>query len=128
MSERKNPETSIAAYKSLDVTQLTQMYKDIISALTVIGEGTFEDVAAHLKVDKARVWKRMSELERMELVYRPGNKRVLKSGRSGFTWMLRIAATPKVEKATERSPKGESVGDFSKKIVQISKSVQLEVF
>ncbi len=31
----------------------------------------------------------MSELERMELVYRPGNKRLLKSNRNGFTWMLR---------------------------------------
>jgi len=95
MSERKNPETSLEAYRSLDIQQLNETYRLILGALGELGEGTFEDIAAKMKVDKSRVWKRMSELERMELVYRPGNKRLLKSGRNGYTWMLRNSVLPK---------------------------------
>lgn len=86
--KRKNPETSIAAYKSLEPEELREIYKNIIKALGQLGEGTYEEIAAYLKESPARIWKRLSELHRMELIYRPGNKRLLKSGRNGFTWML----------------------------------------
>jgi len=82
-------ETSKAAFRSLKVEELNETYRQILDALREINEGTFEDLAAYMRVDKSRVWKRLSELDRMELIYRSGNKRMLKSGRMGFTWMLR---------------------------------------
>lgn len=97
-NERKQPATSIDAYKSLDIASLNEIYRWIIQSLSGLGEATFEEIAADLRIDKSRVWKRMSELERMELVYRPGNKRLLKSGRNGYTWMLTNSANPKTEK------------------------------
>lgn len=119
MSKQQQPETSLEAYKSLDVATLTDIYKKILGVLAVIGEGTFEDIAAQLRVDKSRVWKRMSELERMELVYRPGNKRVLKSGRQGYTWMLTNGATPKTTK-TEQMLKGKGIEAHTRRISEIS--------
>lgn len=95
MSNRKQPETSLEAYRSLDLKELNETYRDILKSLGELGEGTFEEIAAHMKVDKSRVWKRMSELEKMELVYRPGKKKLLKSNRNGYVWVLRLAATPK---------------------------------
>lgn len=118
MPERNNPETSNEAWRSITNEQLNDTYKKIIFALNNIGEGTFEDIASFLKVDKTKIWKRMSELQRMEIVYRPGNKKVLKSGRNGYTWMLCGKGIKKV--ATERTPKGNTVSDFSKNILKQS--------
>ena len=83
------PETSKEAYRSLRAEELRETYRKILSALSQLGQGTTEEIAAFLKMPHDRIWKRMSELERMELVYKPGTKRMMKSGRNGFTWMLR---------------------------------------
>src|SRR5258706_6182599 len=88
MAKRKQPETSVDAYKSLDPVQLNQIYRDILRALTVLKEGTYEQIADFLMQPAAKIWKRMSDLQKMELVYRPGNKRPLKSNRLGYTWKL----------------------------------------
>jgi DNA-binding NtrC family response regulator len=95
---KKTAETSRAAWKSISQENLTDIYKQIIFALSKLGEGTFEDIAAYLKIDRSRVWKRMSELERLQLVYKPGRKKKLKSGREGFTYMLTSKALNKTTK------------------------------
>lgn len=84
---KKLQETSLEAYRSLDPRQMQDIYRQVLVALDELGEATFEELAANLKVSPARVWKRLSEMAKMELIYRPGNKRKLKSGRMGFTWM-----------------------------------------
>jgi predicted transcriptional regulator len=88
MSQREKIQTSLDAYHSLNAKELNETYKQILSALSVLGEADFETIAAYLKCNPSKIWKRMSELHKMELIYRPGNKRMLKSGRNGFTWML----------------------------------------
>lgn len=119
--KRKNPQTSIDAYRSLTIEELNDTYKRILSSLAALGEGTFEDIAAHAKLDKSRVWKRMSELERMELVYRPGTKKLLKSGRSGFTWSLTNSATPKTNKSEKELLKGtKPVHESAREILKVS--------
>jgi predicted transcriptional regulator len=85
---RKIIETSQEAYHSLDAKQLNERYCKIISALNSLGEATTQEVAAFLKVPHETIWKRFSELASMQMIYRPGNKRLMKSGRNGFTWML----------------------------------------
>lgn len=100
---KKMPETSIDAFKSLDPRELNETYRQILHALDEIGEGTFEDIAAFLRLSPAKVWKRMSELAKMELIYRPGNKKKLKSGRSGFTWMKISPSKTEEEKQSLQS-------------------------
>lgn len=116
MTKRKNPETSVEAFRSLTADQLTDTYKAILSALDVIGEGTFEEISITAKMDKARVWKRLSELHKMELIYRPGNKRMLKSGRLGYTWMKTTESLKKVE--VEKSLPGKTVSEYSKDLIK----------
>lgn len=120
--ERKNPSTSIDAYKSINAEQKREIYKKIKSALQVIGKGTFEQIANHLEMDASKIWKRLSEMERLEIVFRPGEKDKLKSGRRGLVWYLTGSSFPK-DRIVEKVPKGKSVADYSRSIHQISKQV-----
>lgn len=88
MRKSNVPETSKEAYKSLDPVKLNDSYKRIVLALSELGSGTFEDIAKKMKVDKSVVWKRLSELERANILYRLGTKKKLKSGRLGYVWMI----------------------------------------
>lgn len=120
-------ETSLEAYKTLDPSQLAEIYRKILASLSVIGEGTYEEISSYAKLEKSRVWKRLSELHKMDLIYRPGNKRMLRSGRTGFTWMLTSAGLPKT-KTTEKALQGTSVHEYAKKIIHTSKNIQQELF
>lgn len=117
MSNRKNPETSNEAYRSLKVEDLNEIYRLIIGALNVLGKGTFEDIAAYLKKEPAKIWKRMSELERMTITYRPGTKKLLKSGRNGYEWMLTNAATQKTEKEHTFKKGEKSSIDYANELI-----------
>jgi DNA-binding Lrp family transcriptional regulator len=88
--KKKLPATSIEAYQSLNLQDMRQVYAKILSALAVIGEGTFEDIAKQAKMDKDKIWKRLSELARDKKIHRPGNRKVLSSGRQGYTWVLTV--------------------------------------
>ena len=116
---RTNPNTSIDAYKSLRQEEVNETYRQILCALGEIGKGTFEDIAAHMKCDKAKVWKRLSELLRMELIYRPGSKKMLKSGRSGYEW-ARTNGEPHtdIQAKKEKFPSGKSSTDFANDLIQ----------
>jgi len=116
MKKKQIPSTSIEAFKSLIPENIAEMYLRIMGALFVIQKGTFEDIAAHMKEDKSRVWKRLSEMERLELIWRPGSKKLLKSGRNGFEWALRSTYIPKT-KAAEKALKGKAVVDFSRRLI-----------
>jgi predicted transcriptional regulator len=127
MNQREKIQTSLDAYHSLEPKQLTEIYGKILMALSVINEGTFEDIAAYLKIDKSRVWKRLSELASMQLIYRTQNRRMLKSGRSGFTWRLcNPEKTEQVSRETLSYKLGEkSAADYASKIINHS---QIELF
>lgn len=117
--KRSNPSTSIEAYKALQPEQLRQTYKDILFALSQLGEATTAEMATALKVPHDKIWKRVSEMVRLELIYRPGTQRLMPGGKLGYTWKL---TTPgqSIEKVTEKSLPGKTVSDFSKKILQQS--------
>lgn len=119
MPKRKIPETSLDAYKSLDAAQIREIYSKILWALDQIGEGTFEDLALALRMPKERIWKRLSEMARLEMIYRPGTKKMLSSGRNGYTWK-RITGTTPPEKVTEQSLPGSTVADYSRSIDKLS--------
>lgn len=111
---RKNPETSLAAFKSLQSEEMIKTYNDILAALSILGEGTTEEVAKVMKCHPGKVWRRFSELhEKYKLIHRPGTQRVLKSGRKGYTWKLNPEVEPLIT-TVERILPGKSVSDYSK--------------
>ncbi len=121
MAKKQVPDTSKAAFQSLDTSQLAEIYRNIMLALVKIGEGTTQEIAASAKEDHSRIWKRVSELGKMGIIYRPGNKRMMRSGRMGYTWMLTLEGVPKTE-AAEKALKGKpTIQDHSRNIQSISK-------
>lgn len=127
MGKNKLPDASLDAYRSLDPGKLTETKRKILYALSQLFEGTHEDVAAYMKVDRSVVWKRMSELEKEGLIWKPGNKKALRSGRAGMTYRLTDASTPKTT-TQEKALRGPSVSDYSRKINAIAKNAQATIF
>lgn len=124
MRKSNVPETSKDAFKSLDPVKLRDSYKQIVLALSELGSGTFEDIAKKMKVDKSVVWKRLSELERANILYRPGTKKTLKSGRLGFVWMILSldSISSLIEEAKLKST--QTVQEHSRNIQAIANSNQ----
>lgn len=121
MSKRKVPETSKAAFESLDPERLNKTYKGIILALTKIRSGHFEDIAYQMKVEPSIVWKRLSELQKGGIIRKTGYKKMLKSTRFGYIWELTTKGMPKTDKQM-KILKGETIADYSRRIESISKS------
>lgn len=97
MTKNKMPDTSIEAYQSLNPETIRDIYKRILWALTQIGEGHYEDISIALKEKESRVWKRLKELSDMNLIYRTENKKVLSSGRKGYTWKATLKGSPTIQ-------------------------------
>jgi hypothetical protein len=116
MASRNVPQTSKDALASLKAEEIREMYRRILEALRLIKEGHMEDIAAACKVKPEKVWKRLSEMKRMGLIYRPGNRKVLTSGCTGYTW--RLVEDEPTAPVTERSLPGKTVADYSKKLIQ----------
>lgn len=124
MTKKQIPDTSKAAYESLEQSELAEIYRKIMYALVLIGEGTTEEIAASAKISHERIWKRVSELGKMDLIYRPGNKRPMRSGRLGYTWMLTLKGVPKTEAAERALKTGKSVADYARNIKAIQNKIQ----
>lgn len=125
---RSVPETSRAAYESLDPEKISDIHRKILWALSQLMEdATYEEIAAFLKIEKSKVWKRISELLKAGLIYRPGTKKALRSGRAGFCYRLTDAATPKTT-AAEKALKGHGIAFYSRNIQAIANNRPLELF
>lgn len=123
MPERKNPETSLAAYRSLDPIRITKTYKIILDALKVIGTGNYEAIAKQATVPESRIWKRLNEMEGAGLIYKPGTTVTTKSGRQSFQYCICDNNQPRIENKREKSMKGKSVSDYSKTINEIQQNL-----
>ena len=85
----KFPETSHEAHQSMTKQLLSNHHIKIIDALKVLKVATAEEIAIHLDWDdKNRSARRMSELEREQIIYKPGGKRKTKYGRNAFVYSL----------------------------------------
>lgn len=124
MAKRNNPDTSKAAFHSLDPAKLTKTYKGIILALTKIGSGHFEDIAYQMKVDPGVVWKRLSDLSKAGLIERSGYKKILKSGRMGYMWQLTTKGMPKTDADMKALKNKPTVMDHSRNIKAIQNKIQ----
>ena len=115
---RKSIQTSVDAFRSLDPAKINEIHKKILAALEVIGSGTYEDLSTYLHLEPQRVWRRLSELGKANLIHRPGERKIMKSGRMGMVW--RLGPEPKSTKKKERVMKGPSVATFAKAILNQS--------
>lgn len=114
MAKRKLPDTSLEAFRALQSEEMIKTYNDILATLSVLGESTFEEIAKFLKCKPDKIWRRMSELhEKYKLIHRPGTKRVLKSGRKGYTWKLNPEVEPLIA-TVDRILPGKTVSEYSK--------------
>lgn len=126
--KRNNPDTSISAYKSLREEELRAIYSVILGSLKVLKEATTEQISDMTGVEHSRIWKRVSELERLGLIYRPGGKTLTKSGRNAYLWARTDDISEKA-KPIEKSPKGKSIASYTKDILNLAKqSVQQTLF
>jgi predicted transcriptional regulator len=81
--------TSIDAYKSIKGDAKENHNVKIVQALSVLKSATYEEIASHLKWDdKNRAARRLSELEREQMVYKPGEKKKTRSGRDAYVYRL----------------------------------------
>jgi len=113
MKKKRPPKTSVDAFHSLDPEKISQIKKDIVMALRIIGPSTYEQIAVHLKKEPVRIWKRMSDCLKDGLVERTGERRKLSSGREGFVWKDTGLLSP-IEKAIP----GKAVVDYSRSLIQ----------
>jgi predicted transcriptional regulator len=125
MSTRTNPQTSLDAYKSLNQENVRDVYVKILNALKVLGSANTEKISEFLTMEHPKVHKRVSEMARLEMIYKPGTKSIMKSGRSGYNWAIR--GTGQKEQAVEVTykPQEKTVSDYANKIIEQS---QLNLF
>ena len=129
--ERTNPQTSLDAWRSMDGKILADHYCKILTALDLLGTGIYEEIATQVGfTDKNQVSRRLAELERMELVYKTGEKGLTKSNRQAFKYKIRTKETivPTIEKFT---PPDTTAADFANMIIaqtKLGKAFQAELF
>lgn len=85
--KRKQPITSHDAYESMKGTPISLHHSKILAALDEIKSGICEDIARHLDMDKAQIYRRMDELEKLGLVREIGTKKT-SSGRNAALYEL----------------------------------------
>lgn len=117
--KRKNPDTSVEAYRSLQAGELSETYGKIVFALRNIKSGTTEQIAASLKIKHEKIWKRVSELHIMGIIFRPGHKLPTSSGRMAYVWQLVENPETDVQK-TEPKPIG--ISKYAESIDKIKQS------
>jgi predicted transcriptional regulator len=83
------PQTSIDAYKAANPEMLSEHYKKILMGLIKLKTATYEEIASMITLDKSQVGRRLNELERMEIVFKPGLKKPTRSGRAAFVYQIR---------------------------------------
>lgn len=98
MSITTLPDTSHEAYRSVTHKMLFNHHKKIILALTQLGSGMYEDIAIKTGLESHSVGRRLSELERMNVIYKPGEKKKTSTGRNAYVYKL----VPTEEPATNQ--------------------------
>lgn len=83
------PDTSHEAHKMMTDEVLSKHHQQIIDALKILKKATYEEIANFLDWDdKNRASRRLAELERNQVIYKPGEKRKTKYGRNAYVYAL----------------------------------------
>lgn len=85
---RKLPSTSLDANKRATQEMREDHHAKIIAALTELRVANYEQLGAKTGLDKIAIARRLSELERAQIIYKPGLKSNTSSGRQAFNYSL----------------------------------------
>lgn len=126
--KRQLPSTSHDAYAQAK-PMISSHHAKILEALKVLGSETAEGIAKYLGMEHSQINRRVSEMERLQMIYKPGTKKNTKTGRQAFVWCICDKSLPKTDtQAAESNPyrKGQaSSTDFSKQLIQGAKQLNL---
>ena len=114
---RNNPATSIDAFKSLKPDQVREVYKKILDALKVLGQASSEQIAEYLTMEHAKIHKRVSEMQGLSMIYRPGLRVPTKSGRTAFVWAIQ-GTLEKTDKEVVYKKEEKSAHQFSSDLIK----------
>jgi len=109
------PDTSRAAYKAANSEMIANHKQQILQALKILKQGTGEQIASRAKLNYWQIQRRLSELEKDELIFKPGHKLPTKTGRLSYVWQLKNPDQVQITKV-EKILSGKTVSDFSKAI------------
>jgi len=87
------PETSHLANKEASLEMRTKHWDKIKVALMVLKLATGEQIAQEANMDYHAVMRRLSEMERLEMVYKPGTKIPTSTNRLAFQYAIRTETT-----------------------------------
>ena len=80
-------QNSIDAHESIKPSK-ENLHAKIKASLKVIEKGTFREIAKQANLQDMQVWKRLSEMERMNIISNVSDKRCAVSGRKCSVWIL----------------------------------------
>lgn len=106
MKKRYIPDTSRAAFESLDVSKIQKVKNDIVAALNVLGRASSDELKTYLKIyDKDTVAKRCSDLKNDMRIYASDFKVLSNKGKYARQWMLTEKTLQKTtSKSTNPNP------------------------
>lgn len=125
MSKRKLPETSLEAWRSITPEQLSDHHAKILTALSELKKASAEQISTHTNLHYWQITRRMSELERKQLIYKTGAKVATRTGRSAAVYALCKPEEIPVKETVSVLP-GKSISDYSKEISK--KFIQSNLF
>jgi len=115
--KRSLPSTSHDAYAQAK-PMIASHHGKILAALQVLGSETAEGIAKYLGMDHSQINRRVSEMERLQLIYKPGLKKKTKTGREAFVWCICGNSLPKTDNEVNEYKKGvKASSDFSKDLL-----------
>lgn len=111
--KQKLPSTSYAAYEQAKKGMIDSHHEKIKEALGVLGVANYEVIAAKCGLERHAVGRRLSEMEALQIVYKPGTKSKTKTNREAFNYCLTEAHTLKVQHpATQLIDKTREAQEF----------------
>lgn len=118
----KQPETSLAAYKSVSLEMKNSHWGKIIKALKSLGSGTYEELADHVGMERHQIGRRLKEMELEELIFKSGLKRPTKSGRNAYVYYLVGSSQPKTEREINYSKVKTTATEHANKIIELTQT------
>jgi predicted ArsR family transcriptional regulator len=109
--------TSLEAYRNLNPDSVAAIKNLIIETLKVIGSGSSQQIADYCGKSEDKIRKRLSELEREDLIWKPGHRVATKSGNTAFVWTLRGDNQPKTDKEENVFRNQKTSTDFASQII-----------
>jgi hypothetical protein len=80
-----------------------------------MGQGSSQQISTYLTIEDDVVRKRLSELKKMGILYKPGHKVPTKKGCNAYVWQI-CSAGQKTDNENKPLP-GKSISDFSKELI-----------